>query len=154
MRNRILTGLAAFACVALVACSTVATLGTDSNTALKELTAVRQAREQLYARKDLAGLSKYHAPNLTAKLADGTRVDRAGYEALLQKKMESGAPVPTRITQLSQEETGYVAVVEGQGVSVRETWKRTGDGWKLRAVEEASDPSAITSKKGEKKRAS
>jgi len=146
MTHRIITGLAAVACASLVACSTVATLGTDSNTALKELTAVRQTRDQLYASKDLAGLSRYHASNLTAKLADGTRLDRAGYEALLQKEMESGVNTPSRITQLFQEESGYVAVVEGSGVAERETWKKTGGGWKLKSVEEISDRSAIASK--------
>jgi len=151
MTHRIITGLAAVACASLVACSTVATLGTDSNTALKELTAVRQTRDQLYASKDLAGLSRYHASNLTAKLADGTRLDRSGYEALLQKEMESGANAPSRITQLSQEESGYVAVVEGSGVAERETWKKTGDGWKLKSVEEISDRSAIASKKNDHK---
>jgi len=154
MRNRTLTALAAVAFASLVACSTVATLGTDSNTALKELTAVRQTRDRLYASKDLAGLSKYHARNLTAKLADGTRLDRAGYEAFLQKKMEAGVAARARITQLSQEETGFVAVVEGQGVAVRETWKRTGDGWKLKSVREMSEGSAIATKKNERKRAS
>ena len=146
MTHRIITGLAAVACASLVACSTVATLGTDPNTALKELTAVRQTRDQLYASKDLAGLSRYHASNLTAKLADGTRLDRAGYEALLQKEMESGVNTPSRITQLFQEESGYVAVVEGSGVAERETWKKTGGGWKLKSVEEISDRSAIASK--------
>ncbi len=154
MSNRIITGFAAVACASLVACSTVATLGTDSNTALKELTAVRQARAQLYASKDLAGLSKYHAPNLRAKLADGSLLNRAGYEALLQKEMDSGVAVPSRITQLSQEESGYVAVVEGPGVTVRETWKKTGDGWKLKSVEEVSDGSAIAAKKNDHKRQS
>lgn len=154
MGNRIITGLAAVACAGLVACSTVATLGTDSNTALKELTAVRQTRAQLYASKDLAGLSKYHAQNLRAKLADGSLLNRAGYEALLQKEMDSGIAAPVRITQLSQEESGYVAVVEGPEVAVRETWTRTGDGWKLKAVEEVSDRSAIAAKKSEKKRSS
>ncbi len=158
MRNRIFTALAALASASLVACSTVATLGTDSNTALTELTAVRQTRDQLWASKDLAGLSKYHAPNLTAKLADGTRLDRAGYEALLQKRMESGVAAPSRITQLSQEETSFVAVVapgpEGEGNAVRETWKRTGDGWKLKSVEEVAQPGAVASKKNGKKRPS
>jgi hypothetical protein len=148
MTNRIATALAVLAFASFVACSTVATLGTDSNTALKELTAVRQTRDQLYANKDIVGLAKFHAQNLTAKLADGTRLDRAGYEALLQKKMEAGVAAPARITQLSQEETGFVAVVEGQGVAVRETWKRTGDGWKLKSVQEVSEESAIASKKG------
>ena len=66
MKNRISTALAALACASLVACSSVATLGTDSNTALKDLTAVRQTRDQLYASKDIAGLAKFHAANLTA----------------------------------------------------------------------------------------
>jgi hypothetical protein len=154
MRNRIITGLAVVACASLVACSTVATLGIDSNTALRELTTVRQTCDQLYASKDLAGLSKYHAQNLRAKLADGSRLDRAGYEALLQKEMDSGVAAPSRITELSQEGTNYVVVAEGADVAVRETWKRTSDGWKLKSVEEVSDPSAIAAKKSEKKRAS
>ena len=154
MKYRIATALAALACASLVACSTVATLGTDSNTALKELTAVRQTLDQLYANKDIAGLAKFHAQNLTAKLADGSRLDRAGYEALLQKKMEAGVAAPSRITRLLQEETGYVAVVEAEGMAVHETWKRTGDGWKLKSVQEVSEKSAIASKKGDKKRAS
>jgi hypothetical protein len=157
MKNRIstaLAALAALACASLVACSTVATLGTDSNTAFKELTAIRQTRDQLYASKDMAGLAKFHAPNLTATLADGSRLDRAGYEALLQKQMASEAAAPSHITRLSLEETAYVAVVEGQGLAVRETWKRTGDGWKLKSVQEVSEESAIASKKGDKKRAS
>jgi len=79
MKNRILTALAAAACATLVACSSVATLSTDSNTALKDLTAVRQTLDQAYANKDLAGLTKFHAANLTATLADGSRLDRAGY---------------------------------------------------------------------------
>jgi hypothetical protein len=154
MRNRIITGLAAVACASLVACSTFASLGMDSNTALKELTAVRETCDQLYASKDLAGLSKYHAQNLRAKLADGSRLDRAGYEVLLQKEMDSGVAPPSRITELSQEGTSYIVVAEGSDVAVRETWKRTRDGWKLKAVEEVSDPSAIAAKKSEKKRAS
>jgi hypothetical protein len=154
MRNRILAGLAAVACAGLVACSSVATLGTDSNTALKELTAVRQTRDQLYASKDISGLAKFHAPNLTATLADGSRLDRAGYEAFLQKQMDSGIPAPSHIAQLVQEEASYVAVVEGQGVAVRETWKKTGDGWKLKSVQEVSGESAIAARKGEKKRPS
>ena len=154
MKNRILTALAATACAGLVACSSVATLGTDSNTALKDLRAVRQTRDQLYASKDIAGLAKFHAPNLTATLADGTRLDRAGYEALLQKQMESGVAAPSHITRLLQEEAAYVAVVEGQGVVIRETWKKTGDGWKLKSVQDVSDGSAIASKKSDKKRAS
>jgi IMP cyclohydrolase len=121
---------------------------------LKELTAVRQTRDQLYASKDIAGLSKFHAQNLTAELADGSRLDRAGYEALLQKQMESGAPAPSHLTRLLQEEAAYVAVVEGQDVVVRETWKKTGDGWKLKSVQDVSEGSAIASKKGDKKRVS
>jgi hypothetical protein len=154
MRNRIITGLAAVACASLVACSTFATLGIDSNTALKELTAVRQTRDQLYANKDLAGLSKYHAQNLRAKLSDGSLLNRTGYEALLQKEMDSGVAPPSRITELSQEGTSYVVVAEGADVTVRETWKRTGDGWKLKSIEEVSDRSAIAAKKSEHKRQS
>ena len=154
MKNRISTALAAVACASLVACSSVATLGTDPNTALTELTAVRQTRAQLYASKDIAGLSKFHAQNLTATLADGSRLDRAGYEAFLQKQMESGAVAPTHMTRLLQEEAAYVAVVEGPGMAVRETWKRTGYGWKLKSVQEVSDGSAIASKKGDRKRSS
>jgi hypothetical protein len=37
---------------------------------------------------------------------------------------------------------------------VRETWKRTADGWKLTSVEEMPDRPAIAAKKNEKKRAS
>ena len=154
MKNRILTALAAAACATLVACSSVATLSTDPNTALKDLTAVRQTRDQLFASKDIAGLAKFHAANLTATLADGSRLDRAGYEAFLQKQMESGVAAPSHITRLSQEEAAYVAVVEGQGVAVRETWKKTGDGWKLKSVQQVSDESVMASKKSEKKRAS
>ena len=62
----------------------VATLSTDSNTALKDLNAVRQTLDQAYANKDLAGLTKFHAATLTATLSDGTRLDRAGYEATAQ----------------------------------------------------------------------
>ena len=154
MKTRISTALAALACVTLAACSSVATLTTDTATALKQLSAARQTRDQAYATKDIAGVAKFHAANLTATLADGTKLDRAGYETFLQKKMESGAPVPSRLTQLSQEEASYIAVVEGQGVAVRETWKKTGDGWKLKSVQEMSEESAIAAKKGEKKRAS
>ena len=154
MKNRILTALAAAACATLVACSSAPTLSTDPNTALKDLTAVRQTRDQAYANKDLAGLTKFHAANLTATLADGSRLDRAGYEAFLQKQMESGVAAPSHITRLSQEEAAYVAVVEGQGVAVRETWKKTGDGWKLKSVQQVSDESVMASKKSEKKRAS
>ena len=154
MKNRISTALAALVCVSLAACSSVATLTTDTATALKQLSAARQTRDQAYATKDIAGVAKFHAANLTATLADGTKLDRAGYEAQLQKKMESGAPAPTRLTQLSQEEASYVAVAEGSGVVVRETWQKTGNGWKLRSVQEMSEESAIAAKKGEKKRAS
>jgi hypothetical protein len=37
---------------------------------------------------------------------------------------------------------------------VRETWKKTGDGWKLKSVQEVSEESAIAAKKGDKKRPS
>jgi hypothetical protein len=149
MRNRILTGLAAIACAALVACSTVATLGTDANTALNELTAVHKTRDQAIASKDVAALSKQHAANLTVTLADGSKLDRAGYEALLQEKAEVVSP--SRITALTEEEGTYVAVVtpglQGQGSALRETWKRTGDGWKLKSVQEITAPSAIAAKR-------
>ena len=154
MKTRISTAIVVLACASLVACSSVATLTTDSATALRQLSAVRQTRDQLYASKDIAGLAKFHAANLTATLADGTRLDRAGYEALLQKNMEAGAPAPTHMTQLTQDEASYVAMVEGQGVAVREVWKKTGDGWKLKSVQEMSEESAIAAKKGDKKRAS
>jgi hypothetical protein len=154
MKNRISTALAALACVTLAACSSVATLSTDTATALRQLSVVRQTRDQAYASKDIAGLAKFHAANLRATLADGTKLDRAGYESVLQKKMESGAPAPSHLTQLSQEEASYIAVAEGSGVVVRETWKKTGSGWKLKAVQEMSEESAIAAKKGEKKRAS
>jgi hypothetical protein len=148
MRNRIPTVLAALACASLVACSTVATLGTDANTALNELTAVHKTRDQAIASKDVAALSKQHAANLTVTLADGTKLDRAGYEALLQEKAEVVSP--SRIRELTQDESGYVAVVtpgfQGQGSALRETWKRTGDGWKLKIVQEVSAPAALASK--------
>lgn len=149
MRNRISTGLGVLACAGLVACSTVATLGTDVNTALNQLTAVHKTRDQAIAARDVATLSKQHAPNLTVTLADGTKLDRAGYEALLQEKTEVVSP--SRITSLTQEETGYVAVVtpglEGQGSALRETWKRTSDGWKLTSVQEVSGQPAIAAKR-------
>jgi hypothetical protein len=148
MRNRTLTAVAALACASLVACSTVATLGTDSNTALNELTAVHKTRDAAIAGKDAAALAKQHAPDLTATLADGTRLDRAGFEALLQEKAEVIAP--SHITRLTQEESAYVAVVtpglQGPGSALRETWKRTSAGWMLKRVEEVSAPSSIARK--------
>lgn len=148
MRNRILTGVAAIACAGLVACSTVATLGTDANTALNELTAVHKTRDQAIASKDVAALSKQHAADLTVTLADGSKLDRAGYEALLQEKAEVVSP--SRITELTQTDSAYVAVVtpglQGHGSALRETWKRTGDGWKLKAVQEITGQPAIASK--------
>lgn len=145
MRNRILTGLAVLACASLVACSTVATLGTDADTAFKQLSAIHKVRDQALASKDAAALSKQHAANLTATLADGTKLDRAGFEALLQEKAEVVAP--SRIRELSQEEGGYVAVVtpglQGQSSALRETWKRTGDGWKLTNVREVAGASTV-----------
>lgn len=159
MKKSILTALSVLAGAGALACSTVATLGTDSTTALKELRAVYAARDELYASKDTAGVAKYHAPNLTAKLADGTRIDRAQFESMLEKKMqESAAAGGTQITELAQEETAFVAVVTpglgGQGSALRETWKKTGDGWKLKSVEELPQQSAIASGKNEKKRPS
>jgi hypothetical protein len=148
MRNRILTGFAFLACASLVACSTVATLGTDVNTALNELTAVHKTRDQAIASRDVATLARQHAADLTVTLADGTKLDRAGYEALLQEKAEVVSP--SRIRKLTQDESGYVAVVtpglQGQGSVLRETWKRTGDGWKLKRVQEVSTPSAVAAK--------
>ena len=156
MRNRFPLALAALATVGLAACSTVATLGTDSMTALKELRAVHATRADLYAKKDAAAVAAQHAPSLTAKLADGTRLDRAGFEALLEKKMqESAAPPAAHIDFLSQEGAGYVALVspglDGQGTVLRETWVKTPDGWKLKAVEALTEESAIAFKKGERK---
>jgi hypothetical protein len=148
MKKGTLTVLTLLVCAGLVACSTVATLGTDANTALKELTAVHQTRDQLLASKDVAGLSKQHASNLSVTLADGTKLDRAGYEALLQKS--AGAAGPTRITELTQEETGYVATVtpglDGQGSVLRETWTRTGEGWKLKKIEAMSEQAAVAAR--------
>jgi hypothetical protein len=149
MRNRVSIALVALACASLVACSSVATLGTDANTALNELTAVHKTRDQAIASKDVAALSKQHAADLTVILADGTKLDRAGYEALLQQKAEVIAP--SRIKQLTQDESGYVAVVtpglQGEGSALRETWKRTGDGWKLKKVQEVSAPASIAAKR-------
>jgi hypothetical protein len=148
MRNRILTAVVVLAGAGLVACSAVATLGTDPNTALNELTAVHKTRDAALAGKDAAALSKQHAPDLVVTLADGTKLDRAGFEALLQEKAEVVAP--SRITRLTQEESAYVAVVtpglQGQGSALRETWKRTGAGWVLKRVEEISAPSSIARK--------
>lgn len=148
MRNRFSTAAVVVACAGLVACSTVATLGTDPNTALNELTAVHRTRDAAIAGKDAAALSKQHAADLTATLADGTRLDRAGFEALLQEKAEVVAP--SRITKLTQEESVYVAVVtpglRGQGSALRETWKRTGAGWMLKKVEEVSAPSSVAAR--------
>jgi Domain of unknown function (DUF4440) len=148
MRNRILTAIAALACASLVACSAVATLGTDPNTALNELTAVHKTRDAAIAGKDAAALAKQHAPDLTVTLADGTKLDRAGFEALLQEKAEVVAP--SRITKLTQEESAYVAVVtpglQGAGSALRETWKRTSDGWKLKSVQEITASSTVAQK--------
>lgn len=159
MRNRVPLALAVLATVGLAACSTVATLGTDSMTALKELRAVHATRADLYAKKDAAAVAAQHAPSLTATLADGTRLDRAGFEALLEKKMQESAPPPAaHIDWLSQEAAGYVAIVspgfDGQGTALRETWVKTSDGWKLKAVEALTEESAIAFKKGERKQSS
>jgi len=156
MRNRFPLALAVLAIVGLAACSTVATLGTDSMTALKELRAVHETRADLFAKKDAAAVAAQHAPNLTAKLADGTRLDRAGFEALLAQKMESSAPSAGRIEWLSQEGANYVALVspglDGQGTVLRETWVKTADGWKLKAVEGLTEESAIAFRKSEGKK--
>jgi hypothetical protein len=159
MRNRFPLALAALAVVGLAACSTVATLGTDSMTALKELRAVHATRADSYAKKDAAAVAAQHAPTLTATLADGTRLDRSGFEALLAKKMdESAAPPASRIEWLSQEGANYVALVspglDGQGTVLRETWVKTSSGWKLKAVEALSEESAIAFRKGERKQSS
>jgi Domain of unknown function (DUF4440) len=150
MQNRFFTALAAgLVGAGLVACSTVATLGIDANTALNELTEVHKTRDQAIASKDVAALSKQHAPDLKVTLADGTRLDRAGYEALLQEKAEVVSP--SHIRELTQNESGYVAIVtpgfQGGSSALRETWKRTGDGWKLKAVQEVSTPAAIAAKR-------
>jgi hypothetical protein len=152
MRNRFPLALAVLAIVALSACSTVATLGTDSMTALKELRAVHVVRADSYAKKDAAAIAAQHAPNLTATLADGTRLDRSGFEALLATKMEaSSTPLATKIDWLSQEGANYVALVspglDGQGTVVRETWVKTPDGWKLKAVTALTQESAVAYRK-------
>ena len=152
MRNRFPLALAALATVGLVACSTVTTLSTDSMTALRELRAVHATRADLYASKDSASVAAQHLPTLTAKLADGTRLDRAGFEALLAKKMqESSAPPASRIDWLSQEGANYVALVspglDGAGTVLRETWVKTAGGWKLKAVEALTEESAIAFRK-------
>lgn len=148
MRNRILTAVVVLACASLVACSAVATLGTDPNTALNELTALHKTRDAAIAGKDAAALAKQHAPDLTVTLADGTKLDRAGFEALLQEKAEVVAP--SHITRLTQEESSYIAVVtpglRGAGSALRETWKRTGAGWVLKRVDEISAPSTVAQK--------
>lgn len=149
MRNRIFNVLAVLGCASLVACSTVATLGTDANTALNELTAVHKTRDQAIASKDVAALSNQHATDLKVTLADGTKLDRAGYEALLQEKAEVVSP--SRIRELTQDESGYVAVVtpgfQGASSALRETWMRTGAGWKLKVVQEVSAPASIAVKR-------
>jgi hypothetical protein len=157
MRNRFPLALAVLAIVGLAACTTVATLGTDSMTALKELRAVHETRADFYAKKDTAAVAAQHAPNLTAKLADGTRLDRSGFEALLSKKMqESSALSAGRIEWLSQEGANYVALVspglDGQGTVLRETWVKTPDGWKLKAAEALTEESAIAFRKSESKK--
>lgn len=148
MRNRTLIAVAALACATVVACSSVATLGTDPNTALKELTVVHKTRDSAIAAKDTAALSKQHAPDLIVTLSDGTKLDRAAFEALLREKAEVVAP--SHITKLTQEESSYVAVVtpglQGAGSALRETWKRTGAGWILKKVEEVPASSAIAQK--------
>lgn len=159
MRNRFPLALAALAIVGLTACSTVATLSTDSMTALKELRAVHATRAGLYANRDAAAVAAQHAPNLTATLADGTRLDRAGFEAFLAKKMEeSPAPPAARIEWLSQEGANYIALVspglDGQGTALRETWVKTSSGWKLKTVQALTEESAIAFRKGERKQSS
>lgn len=159
MRNRFSLALALLATMALAACSTVATLGTDSMTALKEIRAVHATRADLYAKKDAAAIAAQHTTTLTATLADGTRLDRAGFEALLEKKMQESAPAPAaRIEWLSQETSGYVAIVspglDGQGTSLRETWVKTSSGWKLKSVQALTEETAIAFKNGERKQTS
>ena len=154
MRHRILTAVVVLACASLVACSAVATLGTDPNTALNELTALHKTRDAAIAGKDASAaasfpaIAKQHAPDLTVTLADGTKLDRAGFEALLQEKAEVVAP--SHITRLTQEESSYIAVVtpglRGAGSALRETWKRTGAGWVLKRVDEVSAPSTVAQK--------
>jgi hypothetical protein len=152
MRNRFPLALAVLAIVALAACSTVATLGTDSMTALKELRAVHEARADSYAKKDAAAVSAQHSPALTATLADGTRLDRAGFETYLSRKMQESSAVPAaKIDWLSQEGANYVALVspglDGQGTVVRETWVKTSEGWKLKNVEALTEESAVAFRK-------
>lgn len=152
MRNRFPLALAVLAVVALSACSTVSTLSTDSMTALKELRAVHETRADSYAKKDAAAVSAHHAPTLTVTLADGTRLDRAGFEALLARKMgESSTPLASRIDWLSQEGANYVALVspglDGQGTVLRETWVKTADGWKLKSAEALTEESAVALRK-------
>ena len=153
MRNRIFVPLAAVVCASLVACSTVATLGTDANTALNQLTAVHKMRDQAIAAKDTAAISRQHAAGLTVMLADGTKLDRSGFEALLRDKAEIVSP--SHIKELTQEEGGYIAIVtpglQGAGTSLRETWKRTGDGWKLTRVQEIPGTAAVASRNESKR---
>ncbi|HVE64996.1 MAG TPA: hypothetical protein VNC59_00325 [Thermoanaerobaculia bacterium] len=156
MRNRFPLALAVLAIVGLAACSTVKTLSTDSMTALKELRAVHETRADFYAKKDAGAVAAQHAPNLTAKLADGTSLDRAGFETYLSRKMQESSTVPaSRIDWLSQEGANYVALVspglDGQGTVLRETWVKTAEGWKLKAVEALTEESAIAYRKAESK---
>lgn len=152
MRNRFALALAVVAVVALSACSTVSTLSTDSMTALKELRAVHETRADSYAKKDAAAVAAQHAPNLTVTLADGTRLDRSGFEAMLAKKMGESSTVPgSRIDWLSQEGANYVALVspglDGQGTVLRETWVKTPQGWKLKSAEALTEESAVAFRK-------
>jgi hypothetical protein len=152
MRNRFPLALAVLAIVALAACSTVATLGTDSMTALKELRAVHETRADSYAKKDAAAVAAQHLPALTATLADGTRLDRAGFETYLSRKMQESTTMPaSKIDWLSQEGANYVALVspglDGQGTVVRETWVKTPEGWKLKTVEALTEESAVAFRK-------
>ena len=152
MRNRFALALAVLAVVTLAACSTVSTLSTDSMTALKELRAVHETRADSYAKKDAAAVAAQHASTLTATLADGTRLDRSGYEALLAKKMQESSAAPAaKIDWLSQEGANYIALVspglDGQGTVLRETWVKTPEGWKLKAVEALTEESAIAFRK-------
>jgi len=156
VKNRFPLALAVLAIVGLAACSTVATLSTDSMTALKELRAVHATRADSYAKKDAAAVAAQHAPALTATLADGTRLDRAGFETYLSRKMQESSSVPaSRIDWLSQEGANYVALVspglDGQGTVLRETWVKTPDGWRLKAVEALTEESAIAYRKAESK---
>lgn len=154
MRNRFPLALAALATVGLAACTTVSTLTTDSMTALKELRAVHTSRADSYAKKDAAAVAAQHTPVLTATLADGTRLDRAGFEAYLSRRMQESTTVPaTRIDWLSQEGANYVALVspglDGHGTVLRETWVKTSGGWKLKAVEALTEESAIAYRRAE-----